>query len=173
MTPRDCPSCWPHSRLMKFSGIVPGKVVEWPGTVRPAALWIALFIRAYSHRAKSNNIKEKHRRKLSLSFPLSLGVNGAQIKSYIAASNEYVRSFNRLHSSSSRVLRKINFLNESCDNLILVSLPYLCSMSPTLSIYHIIWSKYRPRSDVMDSKMGSAQLHVTLKRSKVPLTKTV
>ena len=99
---------------------------------------ISLALRAYSHGMKSNNIKEKHRRKLSLSFLLSLGVNGPQIKSYIAASNEHVRSFNRLHSSSSRVLRKINFLNESCDNLILVSLPYLCSMSPTLSIYHII-----------------------------------
>ena len=29
--------------LFCSTGIVPGKVMEWPGTVRPAALWIALL----------------------------------------------------------------------------------------------------------------------------------
>ena len=28
----------PHSQLMGVLRIVPGKVMEWPGTVRPAAL---------------------------------------------------------------------------------------------------------------------------------------
>ena len=31
---RDCSSCQPHSWLKRFSGIVPGKVMERPGTVR-------------------------------------------------------------------------------------------------------------------------------------------
>ena len=41
-TPRGCSSHQLHSQLMGVSGIVPGKIMEWPGTVRPTALWIAL-----------------------------------------------------------------------------------------------------------------------------------
>ena len=37
-TPRGRSSCRLHSRLMGVSGIVPGKIMEWPGTVRPVAL---------------------------------------------------------------------------------------------------------------------------------------
>ena len=37
-TPRGHSSCRLHSRLMGVSGIVPGKIMEWPGTVRPVAL---------------------------------------------------------------------------------------------------------------------------------------
>ena len=38
-TTSETRSCqWLHSRLMGVTGIVPGKVIEQPGTVRPAAL---------------------------------------------------------------------------------------------------------------------------------------
>ena len=33
-----------HSQLMEASGIVPGKIMECLGTVRPVALWIALYL---------------------------------------------------------------------------------------------------------------------------------
>ena len=36
--PRDRSNCQPHSQFKRFSGIVPGKVMEWPGTVRLLAL---------------------------------------------------------------------------------------------------------------------------------------
>ena len=42
MTPGDCSSRWPHSWLVGVSGIVPGKIMERPGTMRPVDLWIAL-----------------------------------------------------------------------------------------------------------------------------------
>ena len=42
-TSRGRSSCRLHSQFMGVSGIVPGKIMEWPGTVRPAALWIALL----------------------------------------------------------------------------------------------------------------------------------
>ena len=38
MVPRGCSNCRLHSRLMGVSGIVPGKIMERPGTVRPVAL---------------------------------------------------------------------------------------------------------------------------------------
>ena len=41
----DCSSHWPHTWVKRFSEIVPGKVMEWPGTVRPVALWIASLVR--------------------------------------------------------------------------------------------------------------------------------
>ena len=49
------------------TGVVPVEVMEWPGTVNTAALWIALLhaTRAYSHRAKSNT-KAKYRFQMCL-----------------------------------------------------------------------------------------------------------
>ena len=44
-TPRGHSSRWVHSWLMRVSGIVPGKIMVEPGTMRPAALWIALLQR--------------------------------------------------------------------------------------------------------------------------------
>ena len=45
-TTSETHSCWQlHSRLMGVSGIVPGKIMEQPGTMRPAALWIVLLQR--------------------------------------------------------------------------------------------------------------------------------
>ena len=41
--PRGRSSWRLHSWLMGVSGIVPGKIMERPGTVRPPALWIALL----------------------------------------------------------------------------------------------------------------------------------
>ena len=38
MTPWGSSNHQLHSRLMGVSGIVPGKIMEWPGTVRLAAL---------------------------------------------------------------------------------------------------------------------------------------
>ena len=87
--------------------------------------------------SESQQDQRKTPKKLSLSFTLSLGVNGPRFKSYIAASNEHVRSFNRLHSSSSRVLRKINFLNKSCDNLIL-----RVSTAFVLNVAHVEYLPY-------------------------------
>ena len=43
MTLRGCSSLWLHSGLMGVSGIVPGKIMEWPATMRPMALWIVLL----------------------------------------------------------------------------------------------------------------------------------
>ena len=43
MTLRDHSSHQPHSWPMGVSGIVPGKIMERPGNVRPAALWITLL----------------------------------------------------------------------------------------------------------------------------------
>ena len=45
-TPRGCSSCQLHSQLMGVSGIVPGKIMEWPGTMRPVVLWIVLLLLA-------------------------------------------------------------------------------------------------------------------------------
>ena len=42
MTSETVPAASPIHSLKRFSGIVPGKAMEQPGIVRPAALWIVL-----------------------------------------------------------------------------------------------------------------------------------
>ena len=58
-TPRGRSSRWLHSRLMGVSGIVPGKIMQRLGTMRPAALRIAL-LQCYSQSRRPHGSRPFH-----------------------------------------------------------------------------------------------------------------
>ena len=61
-----------HSQLMEASGIVPVEIMEWLGTVRPVALWIALYLLySQSRRPVFCQQLERHQRLFQLPVPFT------------------------------------------------------------------------------------------------------